>query len=142
MARYNESISIDKVAYKQGILGSIAFARVNQKGSIFAADELQKMEWGFQAVIKEWGDGSFKTVPGVDEEYTYFRHPQGQRAQPVRWGHMLLPHALIFASNLERLGEVVKRVNRSPLGCGTLAGNPSGLDRDMMASELGFERLL
>jgi argininosuccinate lyase len=60
----------------------------------------------------------------------------------VRWSHILLSHALAFASDLEHLREVSKRVNRSPLGCGALAGNPFGIDRDMMAAELGFEGLL
>lgn len=33
-------------------------------------------------------------------------------------------------------------MNKSPLGCGALAGNPFGVDRDFMAEELGFEGLL
>ncbi|KAM0240190.1 hypothetical protein ACHAP5_007987 [Fusarium lateritium] len=44
--------------------------------------------------------------------------------------------------DLERLHETVKRINRSPLGYGDLAGNPFGIDRDVMAKELGFEGLL
>jgi len=37
---------------------------------------------------------------------------------------------------------VISRVNRSPLGCGALAGNPFKIDREAMAKELGFEGLL
>ncbi|KAK3166956.1 hypothetical protein OEA41_010081 [Lepraria neglecta] len=40
------------------------------------------------------------------------------------------------------LRQVIKRVNRSPLGLGALAGNPFGVDRDAMAKELGFEGLM
>ena len=65
-----------------------------------------------------------------------------QKAQPVRWSHWLLSHAAAFSSELERLREVIKRVNRSPLGCGALAGNPFKIDREAMAKELGFEGLL
>ena len=65
-----------------------------------------------------------------------------QRAQPIRWSHWLCSYALAFASDLERLREVIKRVNKSPLGCGALAGNPFGVDRDAIANELGFEGLL
>lgn len=65
-----------------------------------------------------------------------------QRAQPIRWSHWLCSHATAFASDLERLSEVMKRVNKSPLGCGALAGNPFGVDRIAMAKELGFEGLL
>jgi argininosuccinate lyase len=54
----------------------------------------------------------------------------------------MLSYGLAFASDLERLREVIKRVNRSPLGCGALAGNPFGIDREMMAEELGFDGLL
>lgn len=68
MVSYNESIYIDKAAYKQDILGSIAFARANHKGGILTADEFQKIESGLQAVMKEWETGTFEIVPGVDEE--------------------------------------------------------------------------
>ncbi len=65
-----------------------------------------------------------------------------QKAQPVRWSHWLLSHAAAFASDLERLREVIKRVNRSPLGTGALAGNSFKVDRIAMARELGFDGLL
>ena len=65
-----------------------------------------------------------------------------QKAQPVRWSHWLLSHTTAFASEPERLREVIARVNRSPLGCGALAGNPSKIDCVAMAKELGFDGLL
>lgn len=65
-----------------------------------------------------------------------------QRAQPIRWAHWLLAHAFAFASDLQRLRETRARVNRSPLGCGALAGNPFGIDRAAMAKELGFDGLV
>ena len=65
-----------------------------------------------------------------------------QRAQPIRWSHWICSYAFAFASDLERLREVIRRVNRSPLGCGALAGNPFGIDRDIMAEELGFNGLM
>lgn len=36
----------------------------------------------------------------------------------------MLLYGFAFTSDLERLREVIKRVNRNPLGCGALAGNP------------------
>ncbi|KAF4417360.1 argininosuccinate lyase [Fusarium acutatum] len=65
-----------------------------------------------------------------------------QRAMPVTWSQHLLLYGFTFASDLERLREVFKRVNRSPLGCGALAGNGFNIDRDMMAEELGFDGLV
>lgn len=69
MVSYNESIYVDRVAYKQVVLGSIAWARANHKGGILMVDKFEKMESGLRAVLKEWDEGSFKIVPGVDEEY-------------------------------------------------------------------------
>lgn len=65
-----------------------------------------------------------------------------QRAQPVRWSQWLLSYGMAFAADLQRLRETIKRVNRSPLGCGALSGNPFGIDREVMAKELGFEGLM
>ena len=65
-----------------------------------------------------------------------------QRAQPVRWSHWLLAHGLNFSTDLQRLRETIKRVNRCPLGCGALSGNPFGVDRHAIAKELGFETLI
>lgn len=49
-----------------------------------------------------------------------------------------MAHAASFKQDLERLRQVFERVNLSPLGCGALAGNPFGIDRDSIAQELGF----
>jgi argininosuccinate lyase len=65
-----------------------------------------------------------------------------QRAQPIRWSHWLMAHALAFASDLERLRELYRRVNKCPLGCGALAGNPFEVDREFLARELGFEGIV
>ncbi|KAH8156710.1 hypothetical protein CIB48_g11537 [Xylaria polymorpha] len=65
-----------------------------------------------------------------------------QRAMAVRFSAWLLSFGFAFASDLERLRETFKRVNKSPLGCGALAGNAFNIDRDMMAKELGFDGIL
>lgn len=65
-----------------------------------------------------------------------------QRAQPIRWSHWVMSHAYYFADDLERLRELKKRVNRCPLGCGALAGNPFAVDREFLAKSLGFEGVL
>ncbi|KAL8403957.1 hypothetical protein RB594_009006 [Gaeumannomyces avenae] len=183
MVAYNESIYFDKNMYRQDILGSIAFARANCKAGVISQDEFSKIEVGLREVEKEWEAGTFKIVPGADEDihtanerrlgeiigkdvagklhtgrsrneqvvtdmrmwlrdelrkieqhlvsfltvtaaraereldlvmpgYTHL-----QRAQPIRWSHWMLSYGLVFASDLERL-------------------------REMMAKELGFEGLM
>ncbi|KAH0537075.1 hypothetical protein FGG08_006116 [Glutinoglossum americanum] len=76
----------------------------------------------------------------VDYIMPGYTHPQ--RGQPIRWSHWLLSYGAAFLTDLERLREVIKRVNRSPLGCGALAGNAFSIDRIAMAKELGSESLL
>jgi argininosuccinate lyase len=208
MVSYNESIYYDRAFHTQDILGSIAWARANHKNGILSAAEFSAIESGLRKVEAEWVAGTFKIIPGVDEDihtanerrlgeiigkdiggklhtgrsrneqiasdmrlwlrdelrkieaylvdllkvvaarakteidfvmpgYTHL-----QRAQPIRWSHWMLSYGLAFASDLQRLREVIARVNRSPLGCGALAGNPFNIDREAMAKELGFEGLL
>lgn len=65
-----------------------------------------------------------------------------QRAQPIRWSHWLLSYGFSFADDLQRLQEVIRRVNRSPLGSGAISGNGFGIDRKDMAEDLDFEGIL
>ncbi|MCJ1326367.1 argininosuccinate lyase [Thelotrema lepadinum] len=77
-----------------------------------------------------------------DIEYIMPGYTHLQRAQPIRWSHWLLSHATAFCLDLERLREVIKRINRSPLGCGALAGNSFKINREAIAKELGFDGLI
>ena len=61
-----------------------------------------------------------------------------QPAQPIRFSHWLMSHAAAFARDAERLSQLVPRANLCPLGSGAMAGNAFGVDRDFLASELGF----
>ena len=40
-----------------------------------------------------------------------------------------------------RLNDLMPRVNTMPLGSGALAGNPFGVDRQLLAKDLNFERI-
>ncbi len=104
---------------------------------LWLRDELRKLEGFLRDLLKVVAARAEKELEVVMPGYTHL-----QRAQPVRWSHWMLSYGMAFATDLERLREVIKRVNRSPLGCGALAGNPFGIDREAMAKELGFEGLL
>ena len=104
---------------------------------LWLRDELRKIESWMEDLIKAMTARAEQDIDECMPGYTHL-----QRAQPIRWSHWLCNYAFAFASDLERLREVIKRVNKSPLGCGALAGNPFGVDRDAMAKELGFQGLL
>lgn len=104
---------------------------------LWLRDELRKLDGFLCDLIRVSVARAEKEIDFIMPGYTHL-----QKAQPVRWGHWLLSHATAFASELQRLREVTRRVNRSPLGTGALAGNPFQIDREAMAKELGFEGLL
>lgn len=62
-----------------------------------------------------------------------------QRAQPVTAGHHALAYVEMLARDLGRLADAMRRLDTSPLGCGALAGSAWPIDRETLASELGFE---
>jgi argininosuccinate lyase len=61
-----------------------------------------------------------------------------QRGQPILLGHHLLAHAWALSRDLERIQDVIERVDRCPLGAGALAGTPHPINRQQTAQLLGF----
>ena len=84
----------------------------------------------FQHVLLELAEVNVETlIPG----YTHL-----QRAQPVSLAHHLLAYFQMLQRDWERLGDVYRRTNISPLGCGALAGTTFPIDRHYTAELLDF----
>ncbi|MDY0394369.1 argininosuccinate lyase [Virgibacillus halophilus] len=62
-----------------------------------------------------------------------------QRAQPVSFAHHLLAYIFMLQRDIERLQESWKRVNKSPLGAGALAGTTFPIDRYIVSDLLGMD---
>ncbi|MFD1064648.1 argininosuccinate lyase [Oceanobacillus locisalsi] len=62
-----------------------------------------------------------------------------QRAQPVLFAHHMMAYVFMFQRDVERLEDSLKRVNKSPLGSGALAGTTFPVDREFVAQELDFD---
>ena len=62
-----------------------------------------------------------------------------QRAQPITFGHHLMAYCSMLLRDIDRLGDVKKRMNILPLGSGALAGTTYPIDRNMTAELLGFD---
>tara|TARA_Y100001968_G_scaffold298019_1_gene307586 strand:- start:488 stop:1867 length:1380 start_codon:yes stop_codon:yes gene_type:complete len=71
----------------------------------------------------------YTLIPG----YTHL-----QRAQPLSLAHHLLAYLEMIQRDRERLLDVRKRVNISPLGSAALAGTSVPIDRRLTAEILGF----
>ena len=85
----------------------------------------------FQTALLNQADQHLETlIPG----YTHL-----QRAQPLSLAHHLLAYVEMTQRDWERLGDVYRRVNISPLGSGALAGTTFPIDRHYTAKLLGFD---
>ncbi|KIW12453.1 argininosuccinate lyase [Exophiala spinifera] len=104
---------------------------------LWLRDQLREIDQHLVGLLRVTTSRAKSEISALMPGYTHL-----QRAQPIRWSHWLLSYGSVFASDLERLREVIRRVNRSPLGSGALVGNPFGIDREAMASELGFEGII
>jgi len=65
-----------------------------------------------------------------------------QPAQPITFAHYLLSVSDALSRDLERLMESYRRVNRSPMGAGALAGTSFPISRERMAELLGFDGIV
>ncbi len=70
---------------------------------------------------------------GVLPGYTHL-----QRGQPVLLGHHLLAYIEMLERDAGRFADAASRANVCPLGSGALAGSTLPLDREMVATALGF----
>ena len=95
--------------------------------------EIQQHLKQFQAALLAHSEQNVETlIPG----YTHL-----QRAQPISLAHHLLAYFQMAQRDWERLEDVYKRTNISPLGCGALAGTTFPIDRAYSAELLGFESI-
>ncbi|WP_036771976.1 argininosuccinate lyase [Photorhabdus australis] len=82
-----------------------------------------------QALVMTAENNQDAVMPG----YTHL-----QRAQPVTFAHWCLAYTEMLARDESRLQDALKRLDMSPLGCGALAGTAYDIDREQLASWLGF----
>ncbi|MDC9615076.1 argininosuccinate lyase [Xenorhabdus khoisanae] len=82
-----------------------------------------------QALVLTAENNQDAVMPG----YTHL-----QRAQPVTFAHWCLAYAEMLGRDESRLQDTLRRLDVSPLGCGALAGTAYDIDREQLASWLGF----
>lgn len=109
----NDQVATDTRLYCRDALGVVM-------------DKVRGMQRALLAKAREYANDM---MPG----YTHL-----QRAQPVTFGHHLLAYVEMFDRDVERLAACRDRLNVSPLGSGAIAGSTICLDREAIASELGF----
>jgi len=113
-----------------------ARSRNDQVGTdirLYLRDQIEQIRTAlqqFQGVLLNLAEQHIETlIPG----YTHL-----QRAQPLSLAHHLLAYFQMAQRDTERLEDVNKRVNISPLGSGALAGTTFPIDRHYTAQLLGM----
>ncbi|MGD7044229.1 argininosuccinate lyase [Jeotgalibacillus proteolyticus] len=85
-----------------------------------------------KAILKQ-AEAHVETVaPG----YTHL-----QRAQPISFAHHLLAYFWMLERDHQRFEDSIKRIDKSPLGAGALAGTTFPIDRHRSAELLGFSSI-
>jgi argininosuccinate lyase len=100
---------------------------------LFLRDEISaiiKLLSGLQKVFVRLAE---KHIDIIMPGYTHL-----QRAQPVLLSHHLLAYFEMFARDIERFSDCLKRVNVMPLGSAALAGTTLPIDRKYVAKLLKF----
>jgi len=68
--------------------------------------------------------------------YTHLQH-----AQPILFSHHLMAYFYMFGRDKGRMQDLFKRIDVLPLGSAALAGTSFPIDREFVASQLGFSRI-
>ena len=98
-----------------------------------ACDDVASAIRGLQSALLDFAETNRDAVmPG----YTHL-----QRAQPILFAHHLLAYFEMLDRDAGRFRDCRERADELPLGSGALAGVPYPLDREFVASELGFSRV-
>ncbi|MDH7606131.1 MAG: argininosuccinate lyase, partial [Melioribacter sp.] len=96
--------------------------------------DLVKVVLSLQKVLLKLAEEHKSTViPG----YTHL-----QRAQPILFAHHLLAYIEMFQRDKERLNDLLKRVNKSPLGAAAFAGTSINIDRNFSAKLLKMDGIV
>ena len=79
---------------------------------------------------------SQKNLGVIMPGYTHLQH-----AQPILFSHHLMAYFYMFERDKGRMQDLYKRVDVLPLGSAALAGTSFPIDREYVATQLGFNRI-
>ena len=103
---------------------------------MFVREAVQKLASLIKEIQEVLVDLAEKNLGVIAPGYTHL-----QRAQPVLLSHHLLAYYEMMKRDRQRLLESLERINIMPLGSAALAGSTFNLDRQMVATALGFDEI-
>ena len=100
---------------------------------LWVKEELQRTANALVALIEAFLERAEEHAATVMPGFTHL-----QTAQPVTFGHHCMAYVEMFARDLSRVRDAIRRMDESPLGAAALAGTGFPIDRQMTAKALGF----
>ena len=88
-------------------------------------------------IIATFTNLSQQHVNTIMPGYTHLQH-----AQPITLALHLEAYIAMFTRDIDRLNDCRRRLNKSPLGAGALAGTSLPIDRNYVAQQLGFDDII
>lgn len=101
---------------------------------MYLRDEIKEISELLKDLVLVICDKAEKYKSTIMPGYTHL-----QRAQPITFGQHLMAYAMMFLRDMDRLSDVKKRMNISPIGSCALAGTTYDTDRVFEAEKLGFD---
>ena len=101
---------------------------------MYLRDEIKEISELLKNLVLVICDKAEKYKSTIMPGYTHL-----QRAQPITFGQHLMAYAMMFLRDMDRLSDVKKRMNVSPIGSCALAGTTYDTDRVFEAEKLGFD---
>lgn len=100
---------------------------------MYLKEEVLKIQDLLKDLQKSLVEAAQKNLGIIMPGYTHLQH-----AQPLFFSHHLMAYFYMFERDKARMQDLYKRVNVLPLGSAALVGTSFPIDRDYVASQLGF----
>jgi argininosuccinate lyase len=103
---------------------------------LYLREAVEELDLAVEALQRALHSHAGQHLGTILPGYTHMQH-----AQPLLLAHHLLAYFWMLQRDRDRLADWRKRANVLPLGAGALAGSPYPVDRELVARELGFDRV-
>jgi argininosuccinate lyase len=103
---------------------------------MYLKEEVLKIQGLLKGLQKSLIVTAQKNLGVIMPGYTHLQH-----AQPLLFSHHLMAYFYMFERDKGRMQDLYKRVDVLPLGSAALAGTSFPIDREYVATQLGFNRV-
>jgi len=103
---------------------------------MYLKEEVLKIQDLLKSLQKSLMLNAQKNLGIIMPGYTHLQH-----AQPILFSHHLMAYFYMFERDKGRMQDLYKRIDVLPLGSAALAGTSFPIDREFVASQLGFSRI-